>query len=95
MTDLSAARKTAWETRRALYGPSGHTGAYAFPRRMPGQGVGHRALRLVILLHREAVLSEGQCCQYLGLDRVEFRKLCDAEPSATASLRACQSTPNL
>lgn len=79
MSELSAVRKKAWETRRAVYGPSGHAGAYAFPHRREGSSVGSRALRLVILMHREAVLSEGQCCQYLGLDRVEFRKLCDAE----------------
>lgn len=79
MTTLTTPRQKAWATRRALYGPSGHAGAYLLPKRVPGQSVGSRALRLVILMHREAVLSEGQCCHYLQMDRVEFRRLCDAE----------------
>jgi len=43
------------------------------------QILGDRALALVIKLHQEAVLSEGQCCSALELDRVTFRKLCDRE----------------
>lgn len=39
--------------------------------------VADRAMALVIRLHEEATLSEGQCCKALGMDRVAFRKLCD------------------
>lgn len=68
LADLSAARAAAWKTRRAKYGERGHSGAYACHR-----NVG--ALRMVINLHREAVLSEGQVAHGTGLDRVEIRRL--------------------
>lgn len=74
---MSAARHEAWKTRRAKYGASGHAGSYT----RPTSALGRRALALVIRLHREATLSEGQCCKALDLDRVEFRRLCDADTS--------------
>lgn len=87
---LSAARKQAWATRRANYGPQGHRG-YA-PRQSSGG-----ALRLVIQLHAEGVLSEGQVSQATGLDRVEIRRRREAveEMAAFAALAVRQATPAL
>lgn len=36
-----------------------------------------RALDLIVALHRQGLLSEGQCCTALGLERVAFRKIAD------------------
>lgn len=72
----TTARAKAWETRRRLYGPAGHQGvgaAYLRPRSRR-EGL---ALRLIARLHTEAVLSEGQCCKALDMDRIEFRVMCD------------------
>lgn len=41
---------------------------------------GQKALDVVIQLHREGDLSEGQCCQMLEMERVAFRKLVDEAP---------------
>jgi hypothetical protein len=65
------ARAKAWVTRRAKYGPQGHASSYT------RGGIGRRALALIVSLHREEVLSEGQCCRALDLDRVAFRAICD------------------
>ena len=70
---METAREKAWKTRREKYGSAGHSGSYS---RFPN-ATERRALALVILLHAEGTLSEGQCCKALGLDRVEFRKMCD------------------
>jgi hypothetical protein len=69
-----SARAKAWETRRAKYGPRGHAGSYARAR----DPLGMRAVELIIRLHREETLSEGQCCSALGVERVAFRAMCDA-----------------
>ena len=67
------ARRKAWETRRQKYGAVGHSGSYS---RLP---TAHRgALWLVIALHREGVLSEGQVAQATGLDRIAIRRMADA-----------------
>ena len=71
MTDISAIRRTAWETRRAKYGPKGHAGRY-------GRARPNRLLDLVIRLHVEGVLSEGQVAAAAGIDRVSVRRLADA-----------------
>lgn len=68
-------RAKAWETRRQRYGSRGHAGSY---RRGAGEALEHRALALVVRLHHEGALSEGQCCCALKLDRVSFRTICDA-----------------
>ncbi len=70
---MISARAKAWQTRRAKYGDRGHAGAY----RRPTDSLGRRALALVIRLHHEETLSEGQCCKALDLDRVAFRELVD------------------
>lgn len=76
MADLTAVRARAWKTRRERYGERGHGGSYTRWSRDP---VGCRALALVVRLHHEEALSEGQCCAALGMERVAFRKLCDAQ----------------
>jgi len=74
---LSEVRARAWKTRREKYGPAGHAGSY----RRAESHLGQRALELVVRLHREALLSEGQCCRALRLDRISFRMLCDRTPN--------------
>lgn len=69
-------RARAWATRRAKYGQRGHSGSY---RRGDYRVdlTGARALGLVIRLHQEGTLSEGQCCKALNMDRVDFRHMVD------------------
>lgn len=71
MADVTAARAKAWETRRAKYGPKGHCGRYW--RHVVPKGM----LDLIIKLHVDGVLSEGQVAQATGLDRVFIRTLAD------------------
>lgn len=71
---LGDVRRRAWATRRAKYGQQGHGSSYT---RWQVEPTGRRALALVIRLHHEEVLSEGQCCTALGLDRITFRTVCD------------------
>lgn len=71
---MSEARAKAWETRRAKYGPRGHDGYH----RRPARSLELRALKLIVRLHEEGTLSEGQCCKALDLDRVDFREMVDA-----------------
>lgn len=74
--DASDPRARAWSTRRERYGQQGHSHV-AYSSRGPGKTIGMLALKLVIRLHREGTLSEGQCCKALDLDRVHFRTLVD------------------
>lgn len=67
------ARKRGWETRRQKYGSTGHArGAY-------GHGGDHVASMqaLLIRLHEEGVLSEGQVSKATGLHRITVRKMSD------------------
>ena len=73
----AVARSKAWETRRAKYGPRGHNSGYARGGRAR-TALGTLGLKLIVRLHEEGTLSEGQCCKALGLDRVEWRAICDA-----------------
>ena len=73
MGDASEVRRRSWETRRAKYGERGHSGSYARHQNYHGR----RALAWIIQMHRDAVLSEGQCCTALDMDRVNFRRLVD------------------
>lgn len=66
-------RDRAWATRREKYGEHGHAGSY----RRPVDPVGRKALALVVSLHLQETLSEGQCCAALNLDRVSFRQIVD------------------
>jgi hypothetical protein len=70
------ARQKAWETRRAKYGPSGHSGAY---RRFTACPSCRGAVALIIRLHNEGALSEGQVARALGLHRIEVRRLAQNE----------------
>lgn len=74
---MSEARSKAWETRRAKYGPCGHNSGYARGGRAR-TALGSLALKLIVRLHREGTLSEGQCCKALDVDRVDWRAICDA-----------------
>lgn len=76
-------RARAWATRRAKYGEHGHAGGY----RRPADPIGRRALALVVSLHLQEALSEGQCCAALNLDRVSFREIVDDYLSALVSAR--------
>lgn len=71
-SDLTAARKNAWKTRRAKYGPQGHNGSYSRP-------CSCSARRMIVRLHNEGVLSEGQAAKALGIDRVALRIEADRE----------------
>lgn len=66
------AREKAWKSRREKYGPKGHHGTYS---RASGKCCDHcNRMRVVIVgLHREGVLSEGQAARISGLSRVEVR----------------------
>jgi len=69
---MSEARAAAWATRRFKYGPSGHAGSYTRTSYLE-----RRALALVLRLHNEGTLSEGQCVAWLNIDRVTLRTLAD------------------
>jgi hypothetical protein len=71
-------RERAWVTRREKYGPRGHGSSYSRSARTNG------LLDLVIRLHVEGVLSEGQVAKASGLGRVEIRRLADM-PTPTPS----------
>lgn len=70
---MSPDRAKAWATRREKYGEHGHARSY----RRPVDPVGRKALALVVSLHLQETLSEGQCCAALNLDRVSFREIVD------------------
>lgn len=71
--NISEIRKTAWATRRATYGERGHAGSYS-----RGAGPSHpKMLALIIRLHVEGALSEGQVAKATDLHRIEIRKLAD------------------
>ncbi len=72
MSELSEIRRRAWATRRAKYGKAGHSGTYA-------RGNHAGLLNLVVRLHVEGVLSEGQVARASGLDRVQIRTMADAQ----------------
>jgi hypothetical protein len=72
MADLTEIRKKAWETRRAKYGNIGHGGSYG------RSSANHDGmLSLIVRLHQEGTLSEGQVAKATGLGRVEIRRLTD------------------
>lgn len=76
MTDLSAVRARAWQTRRQKYGPQGHAGSYS--RAATPCATCKRMMDVIVRLHNEGVLSEGQASRATGLDRVALRKRADA-----------------
>jgi hypothetical protein len=74
MSDISVSeiRRQAWQTRRKVYGPKGHASSYA--RFCPTCA---QVRALVVRLHNEEILSEGQASKMLGIGRIELRKLAD------------------
>lgn len=72
MTD---ARRKAWITRRLKYGPHGHGGTYS--RASNACARCERLLPLIIRLHNEGTLSEGQVAMATGMHRIEIRRLAD------------------
>ncbi|MBB5765672.1 hypothetical protein HNR01_005332 [Methylorubrum rhodesianum] len=79
--DRSEVRRKSWETRRQRYGDRGHAGSYARPAAPCPCCAG--LLPLVIRLHREGVLSEGQVVKASGLSRIEVRRLADEHGAQT------------
>src|SRR3546814_3317528 len=74
--EVNETRRKAWETRRAKYGPRGNNGSYARPA--TGQCARCAAMEaLIIRLHVEGALSEGQAAKATGLHRIRVRKLAD------------------
>ena len=74
MSDLTAIRKTAWETRRQKYGARGHASNYSRPRTGPCNCA---AYLMIVRLYHEGVLSEGQAARALNIDRVTLRMEAD------------------
>lgn len=74
---MREARRKAWETRRAKYGPSGHGSSYSRGSAAPALNVSGM-WTLIIRLHVEGVLSEGQVARSTGAHRVEIRRAADA-----------------
>jgi hypothetical protein len=72
---LTNPRKTAWETRRKKYGPRGHGSNYARVQRACDSC--ERMMTLIVRLHVEGVLSEGQAARATGLHRIDLRKRAD------------------
>ncbi len=83
---ISDIRKRAWITRRAKHGPSGHGGVH--PRSRSRCGDPARMLALIIRLHNEGALSEGQVARATGLHRIRVRELADEAKSKAAGRRA-------
>lgn len=72
---ISEIRKRAWATRREKYGHLGHNGSYT---REPGPCSACDRMRAVLVrLHVEGILSEGQVAKATGMYRVDVRKAAD------------------
>ncbi len=94
LNGIADARKRGWETRRQKYGSTGHArGAY-------GHGGDHvvSMQALLIRLHEEGVLSEGQVSKATGLHRITVRKMADdyrnSIPDTLGSLRRARTLLN-
>lgn len=74
MNNLSEVRAKAWETRRALYGPMGHSSTNRDNLKLNVTGMRDLIIRLLV----EGILSEGQAAKATGLHRITIRKLADA-----------------
>ena len=77
MSDISETRKRAWETRRKKYGAHGHNGSYnrpSVPEPCPDCA---RMRALIVRLHVEGILSEGQAAKAAGLYRIDLRQAAD------------------
>jgi len=94
MSDLKITRNKAWETRRQKYGPRGHAGSYLrSPVRSAALPDTWGMLNLIVRLHAEGSLSEGQVAKATGYDRVEVRRLQDEylnAPTGFMSVQDCE-----
>jgi hypothetical protein len=72
---MDECRRQAWETRRAKYGPRGHGSSYS--RTQGACASCQRMTALIVRLHVEGILSEGQAAKATGLHRIELRKQAD------------------
>lgn len=81
---MNKARAKAWKTRRKLYGARGHNGSYARScprcRRMITMLV--PMITMLVRLHVDGVLSEGQVAKATGLHRIDVRKVADGITSS-------------
>ena len=71
----TAATRSGHRTRRKLYDERGHGGQY---RQVAACALCSRMRDVMVRLHVEGVLSEGQAARATGLDRVSLRRLADA-----------------
>lgn len=74
---LSEIRKRAWDTRRETYGPKGHARSYSCGTAQTNGCALCPARAMIVRLHVEGTLSEGQAAKATGLDRVALRTLAD------------------
>lgn len=77
--NISEIRKQAWATRRARYGERGHSGSYSRFSASRRDAM----LDLIIRLHAEDVLTEGQVAKATGLHRIEIRRLREQAEAAS------------
>jgi ribosomal protein S14 len=80
---VSEIRKRAWATRREKYGHLGHNGSYT---REPGPCSACDRMRAVLVrLHVEGILSEGQIAKATGMHRIDVRKAADEYTNSAES----------
>jgi len=73
MTDVSEVRRRSWATRRKKYGVKGHAGNYS--RSVCASC--ERMAALIIRLHKDGILSEGQAATAIGMGRLDVRRRAD------------------
>lgn len=82
--NVSEIRKRAWATRRERYGQYGHAGSYS-----RGSGPSNsKMLALLVRLHVEGAVSEGQMAEATDLHRIEIRRLADEYTLALPEVRS-------
>jgi hypothetical protein len=81
LADLAEVRKRAWATRREKYGKRGHCGIYTTHGRCGGC---NRMAALIVRLHNEGVLTEGQAAKAIGIGRVALRIRADAAAQSSS-----------
>lgn len=75
--NLTEVRARAWQTRRTKYGPKGHNSSFT---RSAVPCARCRSMEaLIVRLHNEGILTEGQAAKATGLYRIELRALADKQ----------------
>ena len=96
MTDHTEVRHAAWKTRRERYGDRGHSGTYSRGPSSCSRCEG--MLALIIKLHVEGTLSEGQVAKATGLHRIAIREMADdvtnSGPSPQGGVVSCPPFPD-